>query len=775
MMKTIFRYIVVLLFLMNGFGVYNACSQYQPKLNRVSPIGVQRGTETTITLVGEHISNASEIYISGEGIRGEIKEVFSNQASLEFSSESISGVIPHSDTLKVQLELDHTASLDTRQIRVMAPTGVSNPVSLHIGDLPEWYENEPNTTLDESNPIELPVTINGVIKSENDRDFFHFTGKKGQRLICEVIASRIGSPLDSLLALFDPNGKEIARNDMFEQFDSFLDVTLQEDGIYRLSIQDVRFNGGGNYFYRLRVGELPYLDSVFPLGGRRGSQRQLKLQGRNLRVSDTVDYTIHHNAPLGIQNFRLTLDSGLATNSLPFEISNEPEMLEREPNNKQQDENAIDIPLVINGRMNQDHDEDVFSFQAKKNQSFIFEVKAQRLKSKLDSLLIISNSKGESLLTRDDAVGGDARIRFTADEDGTYYLRIKDLSQRGGQAFGYRLHAKTPQPNFQVGLSPENPRVSCGGHTAVTLNVQRREGFRGAVRLAFEGLPPYFTVDPLLIPDNQDQTLVTVSAPPDAKNGIHPIRVTAYGAGRENRIEQVVQPNPIYLTVTDQSYVNLHPVTISSSVIQGKSTELYVNVDQSKELTSPIQLRIVGLPNGVSASTPPLGEGQTHTSFRINASNEAAPGLFSIAVQAQYQHNNQPYEQVSCTIPLRVEEAPFSLDVNPKRVIVPLAASKSNESGNGSRTEEVEITISAVRKGLFTEPIQIIPKNVDEKIYIEQKTISRDEDEITLKFSANTSIPADTYQIFFQGESTVHSNTFTHRSPTLSIKFIKVK
>ena len=47
-----------------------------------------------------------------------------------------------------------------------------------------------------------------MLASEND---FRFQARKGQKLVFEVNADRLGSPLDSLLEVLDANGKPVER------------------------------------------------------------------------------------------------------------------------------------------------------------------------------------------------------------------------------------------------------------------------------------------------------------------------------------------------------------------------------------------------------------------------------------------------------------------------------------------------------------------------------------------------------------------------------------
>src|SRR5262249_58680784 len=99
---------------------------------------------------------------------------------------------------------------------------------------------------------------------------------------CEVYAARLGSPLDSLLEIMDPNGRVIAENDDTFGADSFVRFTAATDGKYQVRIRDANFKGGQAYVYRLTLTAGPYIDRVFPLGTKRGSKTRFQLSGQSV-------------------------------------------------------------------------------------------------------------------------------------------------------------------------------------------------------------------------------------------------------------------------------------------------------------------------------------------------------------------------------------------------------------------------------------------------------------------------------------------------------------
>ena len=86
-------------------------------------------------------------------------------------------------------------------------------------------------------------------------DVFRITAKAGQRLSAKVFAARLGSPLDSLLTLYDEHQRVIAMNDDAgpESPDSSLSLTLPRDGTYYISLTDAMGNGGAMFPYLLQV------------------------------------------------------------------------------------------------------------------------------------------------------------------------------------------------------------------------------------------------------------------------------------------------------------------------------------------------------------------------------------------------------------------------------------------------------------------------------------------------------------------------------------------
>ncbi|MEN6546166.1 MAG: PPC domain-containing protein [Armatimonadia bacterium] len=140
--------------------------------------------------------------------------------------------------------------------------GLSNRVQYAVDTLPEALEVEPNDEATKAQKVTLPVTINGRVMKAGDVDFYRFEGNAGDEVVAEVIARRVGSPLDSLVRVSDAAGQVLGLNDDYEDpsrglmthhADSYVTVRLPKKGTYTVQVLDTQQHGGDEYGYRLRL------------------------------------------------------------------------------------------------------------------------------------------------------------------------------------------------------------------------------------------------------------------------------------------------------------------------------------------------------------------------------------------------------------------------------------------------------------------------------------------------------------------------------------------
>ncbi len=815
------RPFLIPIFMILSLIVSLAHAQVAPQLTGITPRAAQRGQTIEVMLDGKNINESATIWFNKEGIKAEIKQK-SPVATVRVTGIGISANIPNDPRLVLSFEIAPDAPLGNHQIRLITPNGVSNPQNFIVGDLPEIKEKEPNTTKEESNMLELPVTVNGTISSIDDVDMFRFKLRKGARLICDIHAQRIGSPLDTYLVLYDPNGTEILKSQDGNGLDSFIDYTTQMEGEYTLYLRDVRYQGGGNYLYRLNIGELPYLQSVFPLGGKRGAANNVNVAGANLGSVNAIQLDISPDASLGIQELRVSTPNGLETNPYPFAIGEFNETNETEPNNTLAQENKIGTPITVNGRIEKAGDVDRFSIKVEKGTNLVFDVQARQFRSQLDPVLTIySDKKGEAegsveeqvLRVNDDASGTDARIGFAFPEAGDYGISVRDLNSAGGADFPYRLTIRPLNQGFRLNVNADNPRISRGGTFTMTASVARLDGFNGALRFYSPDLPKGFVVSSTILYPSQNQALLTITAPTDAPLGLHPFSIVGVSAVAGNRIEETASPKEILLTVMEAPPFTLSFADVGVNVVHNKTTNFHVIADRRENFNGPIALTVQGVPARITGGKATIAAGQNSAVISLRAgtverreqfSVVPTPGTSYISVSGTANVNRENYTESSPVIPLTVVEAPFIVTIEPLRfsIVFPKPANETEPAeaavegetvavSNPSPTENTQaeqtetedkvepltktakLTMSIVRRGSFTDIVTITPITVPEGITIPEATIPINENDVEVDLKAISSLEPKTYQVKFRATAVINGKPFQQDSPVINVKIIR--
>ena len=473
------------------------------------------------------------------------------------------------ETVTLQITVNPEAEPGEREIRIGTQLGLSNPLLFCVGQLPEFskknpkLEDEPgnfrparNNNEQKATPptemnITLPAVVNGQIL-QGGVDRYRFQGRKGQRLVVAACARELIPYLpdavpgwfQAALALYDSKGHELAYADHYRFHpDPVLYCELLRDGEYVAEIRDSIYRGRDDFVYRITVGEVPYITSIFPLGGQAKSTTTVQLNGWNL-PTNTV---IRTNQEPGIYSLSVSTEARLA-NRVPFAVDTLPEILEQEPNDLPAAAQPVILPVIINGRIDKPGDWDVFRFEGRAGDEVVAEVYARRLDSPLDSVLKLTDETGKQLAFNDDnedkGAGlnthyADSWLHTTLPATGSYYLHIGDSQRQGGPEYGYRLRISPPRPDFALRVVPSSVNVRGGMRVPLTVYALRRDGFSNEIAVVLKDAPPGFTLDGALVPAGQNQVRLTLSAPP--RPTLDPISVSLEGQATIQG-KQVIHP-----------------------------------------------------------------------------------------------------------------------------------------------------------------------------------------------------------------------------------------
>jgi len=466
------------------------------------------------------------------------------------------------ESVLIEITIDPSAQPGSRELRLATKTGLTNPMVFHVGLLPEIRELEPNNrqaypvppnmarvrNLPKEKPLDLPVLLNGQIMP-GDVDRFRFRAIKGQQLVIEAqarslvpyLADAVPGWFQAVLSLYDAGGKEVAFADDYRfNPDPVLFYKIPENGEYELEIRDSIYRGREDFVYRIAVSEQPFITQTFPLGGRAGIETVASINGWNLPVAEL---------PLDIRpggnNIRRTAyyDEKCFSNSITYAVDTLPECDEAESNNTPEEAQLIELPKIINGRIAESGDVDMFRFDGRAGDKIVAEVYGRRLNSPLDSLLRLTDSSGKVLEWNDDHVLKDSHlhrdvmglITHHADsyllaelpKDGTYYVQLTDTQHHGGGAYGYRLRIAPAQGDFALRVTPSSISMHAGGTAPIWVHALRKDGFDGQIDVVLKDAPAGFELCGGRIPVGRDRIRVTLTVP--AKAPAEPVAIQLEG------------------------------------------------------------------------------------------------------------------------------------------------------------------------------------------------------------------------------------------------------
>ncbi len=542
-----------------------AAGQAPPYIGFVYPAGGQQGTTFPVRLGGQRLDGAQAVLVSGGGVQVELVEFRRqlNNQEVTLMREQLRALRQQSrrgqqqagrpldeTSRKIMLRIEERlagyvnrpanpalahlvfaratiaaeAAPGPREIRVVTGTGVTNPMVFQVSQLPESAREPMATSLlpvlgneqaaERNRPAEqverrvrIPCVVNGQVAA-GEVNHYRWEARRGQELVIAVqarqlipyIADAVPSWFQPVLTLYGPDGREVAYSDTFRfQPDSVISYRVPEDGEYVLTISDALFRGREDFVYRIQIGETPFLTSIFPLGGRAGQPLLVEMQGVNLQQTRLNLPSL--GQPPGTYHVTATRD-GLVSNRWPFLLDELPEVFEQEPNDAPEQAQAVELPVILHGRIAAPGDWDLFRFEGRAGQVLVAEVHARRLDSPLDSLLLLTGPDGMLLAINDDhedpATGlnthhADSYLRVELPVDGTYTVHLSDATGQGGPAYGYRLRLSPPRPDFQLRVVPAGVGIRSRRATPVSVYAIRRDGFRGDIRVQLAAPPRGFS------------------------------------------------------------------------------------------------------------------------------------------------------------------------------------------------------------------------------------------------------------------------------------------
>jgi hypothetical protein len=630
-----------------------------PVLKPVVPLGMQRGTTLDVTLTGANLADPTGVWASFP-------------AKVTIPTEGNNG--KESGKLVVRLEVPADAPMGFHTLRLATGRGMSNLRMFCIDDLPQVLRADSNRTRATAQAVPVPCVVCGKADTEVS-DWYKVSVKAGERVSFEVLGRRLGSALDPQLTLYDPRtGKELPGGHSNDapglQTDPRLTYTFKEAGDYLVEVRDVSYRGGDDFHYRLRIGDFPCATTPVPLAVKRGAKTTVHFAGPAVEGAAPVAVTAPTDPD--VQAVWVTPKGANGLHGWPVSLllSDLDETVEQEPNNELAKANRVPVPGAVTGRFLEKGDVDYYVFAAKKGQRYVIDGQTGDLHSPTELYMAVKDAKGAQLQASNPMAG--ARLDFTPQADGDFYLAVEHLHSWGGPSETYRIAITPYEPGFELSVGIERFDVSQSGVLAIPILVQRRD-YTGPIEVSVvgAGLSGTLTI-PAGAPaqPNLPAGVLAVTAAADLPlgprefkvvgkatvNGKEVVRYASVRAAVSQALANLPVPprtmyEQLFVAITEKAPFTLSAKFDQESAMPGKPAPLTVTVTRDPGFTAEIALTAVGLPPNVAPALKPIPANMDEVKVQLNPAANAPVGSFTITINGKAKHQNKDFS-ASALVPL---------------------------------------------------------------------------------------------------------------------------
>jgi hypothetical protein len=218
---------------------------------------------------------------------------------------------------------------------------------------------------------------------------------------------------------------------------------------------------------------LPRLLTVMPMGGQAGTDVEVTIAGENLEDVNTLTFsspkitakpvegaenkfTIHiaPDAPAGVYDARVMSRLGVSS-ARAFSVGTLAEITRSKPNNSLAAAFALPANTICNATMAR-RAVDFYSFTGTKGKRVVVDCAAVGIDSRLKPVLVIADAQGRDLVVNRTS----GFLDFTPTADGTYIVKVSDLTFQGGDRYFYRLALQDVANGAPAPRQPQTKEVS---------------------------------------------------------------------------------------------------------------------------------------------------------------------------------------------------------------------------------------------------------------------------------------------------------------------------
>jgi hypothetical protein len=650
------------------------------RLDRIVPLGAAAGASVDVQISAAEADEAKQLLFDHPGIKAEWVE---------------------KSKFKVTIAADVPEG--TYDVRLLGPDGLSNTRLFAVSHgLTDVLEKEPNDIPSAAQPAPINSAVAGT-SDGNGQDLYRIALGKGQRLTLDCQAGKLDSDVDACLSVVAADGTVLATSSDYHGRDPLIDFIAPADGEYLAEVHDLSYRGG--FPYRLIITDRPYVENVFPRAVEPGKPVELTALGRNFGTAGQasswkiderpleeyrftitppaageafgyyrfIDHPTDHSvlataATCTLDGFQVRVPVGPGANPpLTLMFADGPVTLEQEPNDTQEQPQAVALPLVVSGRFDRPRDADWFEIVPAEQGRYEIQAYSERIAGQADPYVVVVDDKGNRMTELDDfghrinAFDGHLRdpvgsVDLQAGRK--YRLLVQDRYGRGGARYQYVLTLHRSRPDFHVAAihganpGPTGINVWRGGATWLDLVIHRQDGFGDPITITADSLPPGMHAAEVKVPNDTRASMVLwadVEAP--VWNGA--IKLVATGKRGEETLRREVRPytrvtndggngtsqpsRRLMAAIVDKAPYGLRAMPDNPTVEMNGKVELKIAAERHwPECQAAIKVIGLGLPGGFQFPEREIPAGQNEGIFELQVGN-MRPGEYTVTLLGQSQ------------------------------------------------------------------------------------------------------------------------------------------
>ena len=448
-----------------------------------------------------------------------------------------------------------------------------SPLWIQVSPLATAPEVEPNPGMKQATPLpDLPCAAHGIIGADGDADCFAFKAAKGENLDFKVLARELRSPLDAVLAVRDPAGKNLATNDDQGGPDSVLQWTAPADGTYTALLRDQLRRGGPDFGYRLEITRRePAVAAALPVVERDDSQKWKVVNvPRGNRYAALMNFTREN----------IGADLVLEPESLPAGVTLQPTSVHRSVNAA-----PVNAAPVV--------------FEAAADAPIAGGLHRLKVKSTGDA------PPAEGLL-----------------RELIHHIEINNQGPYHSAASDRVAIAVVDEAPFRLDLDPPAVPIVKNGTLQLKVRATRKEGYKEPITLKFLWNPPGIgSPVNVTLPGDQTEALYEINANADAAPGEW--RVCVLGEANTPQGPVLVSSSLTTLRIAEPY---LAMALDMAATEQGKPVTMIAKLDFPGTFQGQATAELLGLPHGAKTAPLNFAHGQAEIAFPIEIAADAAVG-----------------------------------------------------------------------------------------------------------------------------------------------------